>query len=74
MSEPYLEAISNASACIQRVYEALDAHTHLIVTADHGGQERSHGYDTPECMTIPIIMPCPLTSLTLPMDANFSRI
>lgn len=56
MSEPYLEAIANASACIQRVYEALDENTSLIVTADHGGQERSHGYDTPECMTIPILM------------------
>lgn len=56
MSAPYLEAVSNASACIQRVYEALDADTSLIVTADHGGQERSHGYDTPECMTIPILM------------------
>ena len=56
MSEPYMEAVSNASACIQRVYEALDEDTSLIVTADHGGQERSHGYDTPECMTIPIIM------------------
>ena len=56
MSEPYLEAVSNASACIQRVFEALDEHTSLIVTADHGGQERSHGYDTPECMTIPILM------------------
>ena len=55
MNEEYMEAVSNASACIQKVYESLEDDTYLIVTADHGGQERSHGYDTPECMTIPII-------------------
>ena len=28
----------------------------MVVTADHGGHERSHGYDIPEDMTIPVYL------------------
>ena len=33
--------------------------TSRVVTADHGGHARTHGYDTPEDMTIPIIIRLP---------------
>ncbi len=55
MSQPYLDAIANASACIRRVQEAAGDGYHLIITADHGGHDRIHGTDCPEDMTIPII-------------------
>ena len=54
MTEDYLEAVANASACIETIYRALQAGWNLVVTADHGGHERSHGCDIPEDMTIPI--------------------
>ena len=72
MTQPYLDAISNASACIQRVYEALSEGDTLIVTADHGGHGRGHGDDTDECMNIPVMFcgpafkpDCALESLSI---------
>ena len=61
MSEPYLEAISNADACIGRVLDALDelgraGETTTLVLSDHGGHERSHGTDRDEDMLIPWIL------------------
>lgn len=55
MTQPYLEAIANASQCIRRVKEALCPEYHLIVTADHGGHDRDHGSRMAEDMTIPMI-------------------
>lgn len=54
MGKEYLEAVANASACIEKLYRALPSDWSMIVTADHGGHERSHGFDIPEDMTIPI--------------------
>ncbi len=54
MTEHYLEAVSNASACIEKIWKALPEDWCMVVTADHGGHERSHGCDIPEDMTIPI--------------------
>lgn len=58
MSEPYLEAISNADASVGIVLEAARQagtmeQTAVIVTADHGGHGQTHGTDMPEDMTIP---------------------
>lgn len=55
MSEAYLNTVNNAVSCIQRVYENLPEGYTLIVTADHGGHERSHGSTMPEDMVIPIL-------------------
>jgi phosphopentomutase len=55
MSEEYLKTVYNAIDCIQRVYENLPEGYTLIVTADHGGHERSHGTTMPEDMVIPIL-------------------
>ncbi len=58
MSEPYLDAISNADVCVGIVLEAARQagtmeRTAVIVTADHGGHGQTHGTDMPEDMTIP---------------------
>ena len=60
MSKEYLAAVQNAVQCIRRAKETLSQTYHIIVTADHGGHDRSHGTDLPEDMTIPIILhgPC----------------
>ncbi|MEM7028731.1 MAG: alkaline phosphatase family protein [Chloroflexota bacterium] len=54
MSEPYLEAISNADRAIGEVLSVLDeASTAVIITSDHGGHGKTHGTDSAEDMTIP---------------------
>ncbi|MGI5892970.1 MAG: alkaline phosphatase family protein [Candidatus Merdivicinus sp.] len=54
LTEPYMEAVANASACIEKLYRSLPEGWSMIITADHGGHERSHGHDIPEDMTIPV--------------------
>lgn len=55
MGSEYNETLSNASACIQTLYDSLPEEYSLIVTADHGGHGRDHGTEMPEDMTIPIL-------------------
>jgi predicted AlkP superfamily pyrophosphatase or phosphodiesterase len=62
MTEPYIDAISTADACIGRILEALNADGEepvVLVTSDHGGHERCHGTDTEEDMTIPWVLAGP---------------
>lgn len=59
MSPAYLEAVSNADACLGQVVAVLGEGSTVIVTADHGGHERSHGTDLPEDMTIPLVIAPP---------------
>ena len=54
MSPAYLRYISAAIDNVKRVYEAFGDEYTVIVTADHGGHERSHGSDMPEDVTIPM--------------------
>lgn len=61
MSEPYLQAISQADRCLGVVIDGLKAagrweETVTLVVSDHGGHGRSHGTDAPEDMTIPWIL------------------
>ena len=53
MTEPYLRRIHNALSCVQRIVEEFGHEYSIIITADHGGHDRDHGYDLPEDMTIP---------------------
>lgn len=53
MGPEYLQAVANASACIQTLREALGEECALLITADHGGHERIHGTEEPEDMVIP---------------------
>ena len=44
----------SAIDCVRQVWEAYgDTHA-ILVTADHGGHDRTHGTDLPEDMTIPM--------------------
>lgn len=54
MSDEYIESVRSSIECIRRVAEILPEDHQLIVTADHGGHNRSHGADIPEDMTIPL--------------------
>ncbi len=53
MSEEYLRRISIAIDNVKRVIEAFGDEYSVIVMADHGGHDRSHGSTMPEDMTIP---------------------
>ena len=54
MSETYLDYISRAIDNVKKVIEEVGDQYTVIVTADHGGHDRTHGTDMPEDMTIPM--------------------
>ena len=54
MSKTYLKQVSAAIGNVRRVAEAAGGEYTIIVTADHGGHDRTHGTDMPEDMTIPM--------------------
>ena len=54
MSDTYLSVVSRAIGCVKRVMDAVGDTYTVIVTADHGGHDRSHGTDMPEDMLIPM--------------------
>ena len=54
MSEEYLRRISIAIDNAKRVIERYSDEYSIIIMADHGGHDRSHGSTMPEDMTIPL--------------------
>ena len=56
MSEQYFAALENCWYNIERAVEALGDEYVVIITADHGGHDRTHGTELPEDMTIPLIV------------------
>lgn len=56
MTEEYLECVGSAISCVKRVKESIPDGYTIILTADHGGHERSHGSQMDEDMTIPICL------------------
>lgn len=72
MSGPYIEAIGLADKCIGQVLAVLNDDVFLVVTADHGGHDRSHGTEGPEDMTIPMILggPGAASGSSLPADTS----
>lgn len=56
MSEGYMEAMENSWKNIERIVNALPEDYTVIITADHGGHDRTHGSSCPEDMTIPLII------------------
>lgn len=54
MTEPYFDRVSRALENAKEVIERFGDEYTVIITADHGGHERSHGSDLPEDMTIPM--------------------
>lgn len=56
LSEEYMLALENCWKNIERIVDALSDDYTVIITADHGGHDRSHGTELPEDMTIPVIV------------------
>jgi len=54
MSEEYLRRISIALDNVKRVIDAYGEEYTVIIMADHGGHDRTHGSALPEDMTIPL--------------------
>jgi len=54
MSENYIRKISIAMDNIKQIMEKLGEEYTVIIMADHGGHDRTHGADIPEDMTIPL--------------------
>ena len=54
MSDEYLRRISIAIDNVKRVIERFGDKYSIIIMADHGGHDRSHGSELPEDMTIPL--------------------
>ncbi len=55
MSEQYLKCLYKAWGCIERLHASIPKDYTLIVLADHGGHDRTHGTNMPEDMTIPLL-------------------
>ena len=53
MTEEYLRRVSIAIDNTKRVFDAFGDEYSIIIMADHGGHDRSHGTMMPEDMTIP---------------------
>ena len=53
MSDEYLRRISIAIDNVKRVIERFGDEYSVVLMADHGGHDRSHGSEMPEDMTIP---------------------
>ncbi len=56
LSPGYLDAVAHADACIGALLDAVGAEGTLLVTADHGGHDRSHGTDAEADMLVPLII------------------
>ncbi len=56
MSPEYIAAIENADHCVALFLAKYSENNAIIVTADHGGLGDSHGFDSDEEMTIPLII------------------
>ena len=60
MTDEYIASIESADVCVGKVVNATLANnnadeTIFIVTADHGGHDKTHGTDSDEDMLIPMI-------------------
>ncbi len=54
MSEHYFKAVKNSLDNIEYILNHVTEDYTVIITADHGGHDRTHGTDKPEDMTIPV--------------------
>ncbi|MBR5529060.1 MAG: alkaline phosphatase family protein [Oscillospiraceae bacterium] len=54
MSREYLEAVAFCWEHVEQIVSALPEDYAVILTADHGGHDRTHGLEIPEDMTIPM--------------------
>ncbi|MBR5139860.1 MAG: alkaline phosphatase family protein [Clostridia bacterium] len=54
MSEQYMKSVSKTLSCVEKLKGAISEEYTVILLADHGGHDRTHGTVMPEDMTIPI--------------------
>lgn len=54
MTPEYMKSVATASACIEKISKAFGEEYTIVVTADHGGHDRTHGTEAPEDMLIPL--------------------
>ena len=54
MSEEYMRSVRGTIGMVEDLVKALPEDFAVILTADHGGHNRSHGSDCAEDMTIPV--------------------
>lgn len=59
MSAEYLAQAERVDTALGRLLSALPADGHVLIQADHGGHDRTHGTDSPEDMTIPWVVAGP---------------
>ena len=69
MGKEYLNAVSAAWDCIADVCKAAGEDYSLLITADHGGHDRTHGSVDREDMTIPLIIQSRVPTV-IPPDAT----
>lgn len=53
MSASYMKAVEAADTAVGRIVAALPPNATVIVTADHGGKDKTHGSDIAEDTTVP---------------------
>ena len=68
--EEYLRKINIAIANVVRVWERYHEDYSIVITADHGGHDRTHGSEMPEDMLIPVIIKGEGFEGTLPDTTN----
>lgn len=56
MGEEYMAAMESSWNNIEKIMNELGDEYTIIITADHGGHDRTHGYEIPEDMTIPVML------------------
>ncbi len=56
MSPEYMTAVNESWKAVQRIVSTLSDDYAVIVTADHGGHDRTHGSEMNEDMTIPLFL------------------
>lgn len=56
MTEQYRQCVSDAIGSVQKVIEAFGEEYTVMVTADHGGHDRSHGTDDPRDLYVPVFL------------------
>ena len=55
MSEQYMKSVSKALSCTERLMASIPEEYTVILIADHGGHDRTHGTLMDEDMTIPLV-------------------
>ncbi len=56
LSDEYMSAMQSSWNNIEKIMSELGDEYTYIITADHGGHDRTHGSEMPEDMTIPVML------------------